>query len=173
MRHLSWVAPRALVGNAADRSCRLRLRASLPQGRRAVSASGCARATAGLSCPCPALCAGEGEPSPVRRNYEESVNRRFPLRALRRPETQQMQPKRKSCIINQLQVNPPSPVFTQFCRLFVQVEPFDGFPAQRDCLSGAPTRPWGILHFARRPAFWPNRRLLSAGDDLARDLSCP
>ena len=154
MRHLSWAVPRAFVGNAADRSCRLRLRHRCRRGGGLSPRPGApGRRQVGHV---RALPWARGRESP---RWFREIMRKALTEALRAErcatETQQMQPKRKSCIINQLQVNPPSPVFTQFCRLFVQVEPFDGFPAQRDCLSGAPTRPWGILHFARRPAFWP------------------
>ena len=173
MRHLSWVAPRALVWNAADQSCRLRLRVSLPQRRRTVSASGCAQATAGRSCPCLPWARGREGPRRFREIVRKALTGAF--RAGRCATR-----KRSRC-------NPgESPASSISFRL---IGPRRFSRNSVVCLykssHSAVFRRSGIVYQVHQPGLGefcilpeglhsgPSRRLLSAGDDIARDLSCP
>ena len=175
MRHLSWAVPRAFIGNADDQSCRLRLRlrASLPQGRRALSASGCARATAGRSCPCLPWAWWRESP----RRFGEIMSKAL-TGAFRSGRCAAR--KRNKC-------NPSeSPASSISFRL---IRPHRFSRNSVVCLykssHSAVFRRSGIVYQVHQPGLGefcilpeglhsgPSRRLLSAGDDIARDLSCP
>ena len=173
MRHLSWAVPRAFVGNAADRSCRLRLRHRCRRGGGLSPRPGApGRRQVGHV---RALPWARGRESP---RWFGEIMRKALTEALRAERCATR--KRNKC-------NPSeSPASSISFRL---IRPHRFSRNSVVCLykssHSAVFRRSGIVYQVHQPGLGefcilpeglhsgPSRRLLSAGDDIARDLSCP